>query len=140
MTGPTAAGASVAALAVAALAPPFPEGVVAVMWALGVLAAVTGALWAIFAWLLARIDERFKSAIRSDDFGHFIDDRIVRAFDGAVSPFLRAQHDLSDRLAIVERSNDTAHRRIDELADLGARVEMLADEIERMRRKPGGAA
>lgn len=91
-----------------------PPSVLAAFWpiiAIGIIAAV---LWSAFRWLLARIDDQFKAAIRSEEFEKVIDKRVAAAFDGALRPLLGAHSDIAGKVATAQNTADAAHRRIDE--------------------------
>ncbi len=95
-------------------APPLPEGLVLVLWTLAVLAVLAVGLWGFLSWLLARIDERFAAAIRSEAFETVVDKRVGVAFSGAIAPLLTAQNDLAAKIGQAAKTADAAHRRIDE--------------------------
>lgn len=100
----------------AIIAPPasLPEALQYLAWAAGAVVAIVAVTWRGFVWLLNRIDERFKAAIRGEDFEAVVDKRVSAAFDGALRPLMGANADLAAKIQTVKDSADAAHRRMDE--------------------------
>jgi len=90
-----------------------PEALQYVAYAAGCVVAVVAVFWRVFRWLLDRIDERFKAAIRSEEFEHVVDKRVSAAFAGATEPLMAGQRMLSRELGAVEGMAKAAHRRLD---------------------------
>lgn len=90
-----------------------PEALQWLAYAGAVLVAVAGIFWRGFRWLLDRIDERFKSAIRSEEFETVIDKRVAAAFEGALHPLMRAYGEVQADARKAQATAEAAHRRID---------------------------
>lgn len=96
-----------------------PPPVLAAFWPIIAVGIVAVILWRAFRWLLDRIDEQFRAAIRSEEFERVIDRRVAAAFDGALRPLMGAHADLAGKVQTAQNTADAAHRRIDEYLGKG---------------------
>jgi len=91
-----------------------PEALQYLAYGAGVVGVIVVSFWGAFRWLLDRIDERFKAAVRSEEFEIFVDKRVAVAFEGALRPLLGALGDVAGKAEVAQKTADAAHRRMDE--------------------------